>query len=78
MKSETILEISKKFAKEIIGGLNESVTPYHAVDYCRRKLVDNGFLELSERLTNKTKTKLYLINKKEFLLKKKNLSCINE
>jgi aspartyl aminopeptidase len=49
MKSETILEISKKFAKEIVCGLNESVTPYHAVDYCRRKLVDNGFLEISEK-----------------------------
>lgn len=49
MKSESILEISKKFAKEIINGLNESVTPYHAVDYCRRKLTENGFLEICEK-----------------------------
>lgn len=49
MKSQTILEISKKFAKEVISGLNESVTPYHAVDYCRRKLIDSGFSEISEK-----------------------------
>lgn len=49
MKSETILEVSKKFAKEIINGLNESVTAYHAVDLCRRKLLDNGFSELIEK-----------------------------
>lgn len=49
MNTESILEISKKFAKQIVSGLNESVTPYHAVDYCRRKLMDNGFFEISEK-----------------------------
>jgi aspartyl aminopeptidase len=50
MKSaESILEISKKFAYEIIDGLNYSVTAYHAVDYCRNKLLTSGFRELSEK-----------------------------
>jgi len=47
--SESLLEISRKFAKEIIEGLNQSVTPFHAVDYCRRKLLDNNFRELNEK-----------------------------
>lgn len=49
MKSESILEISKKFALEILDGLNHSITPFHAVDYCRTKLLANGFNELSEK-----------------------------
>lgn len=48
-KTENILDISKKFAKEIIEGLNASVTAYHAVDYCKKKLVDNGFMEICEK-----------------------------
>jgi aspartyl aminopeptidase len=47
--TESLLEISKKFAIEIVEGLNQSVTPYHAVDYCSRKLVENGFKELNEK-----------------------------
>jgi hypothetical protein len=47
--SESLLEISKKFALEIISGLNQSVTPFHAVDYCTSKLRLNGFQELNEK-----------------------------
>ncbi len=46
---DSILEISKKFATEIIEGLNQSVTPFHAVEYCSKKLVQNGFEELNEK-----------------------------
>jgi aspartyl aminopeptidase len=51
MKSSTdsLLEISKKFAKEIIEGLNQSVTPFHAVNYCSNLLVNGGFKELKEK-----------------------------
>jgi len=47
--SESLLELSRKFAKEIITGLNQSVTPFHAVDYCKKKLLDNNFSELNEK-----------------------------
>jgi len=49
MIKNTPLEVAKKFAIEIIDGLNQSVTPYHAVEYCSRKLVENGFKELNEK-----------------------------
>lgn len=50
MKSKTeLLEISKKFAREIVDGLNHSITPFHAVDYCRKQLTDNGFNEILEK-----------------------------
>lgn len=47
--SETLLETSKKFAKEIVDGLNKSVTHFHAVDYCKRRLLENDFSELNEK-----------------------------
>ena len=47
--SESILEISKKFAMEIVNGLNQSITPFHAVEYCSNKLKTSGFQELNEK-----------------------------
>jgi aspartyl aminopeptidase len=47
--TENILEISKKFALEIIDGLNASVTHFHAVDHMKRNLLNNGFNELNEK-----------------------------
>ncbi len=47
--SNSLLENSRKFAKEIVEGLNQSVTPFHAVDYCKRKLKENNFTELNEK-----------------------------
>jgi aspartyl aminopeptidase len=47
--TDSLLEISKKYALEIIEGLNHSVTPFHAVDFCSKKLIDNGFKELNEK-----------------------------
>jgi aspartyl aminopeptidase len=47
--SDNLLEISKKFALEIVEGLNESVTHFHAVDYMKKKLINHGFNELCEK-----------------------------
>lgn len=47
--SGDLIDISKKFALEIVDGLNESVTHFHAVDYMRRQLVKDGFNELLEK-----------------------------
>ncbi len=49
MLKTNILEKSKKFATEIVEGLNHSVTQFHAVEYCTEKLVANGFTEINER-----------------------------
>lgn len=49
MKNDSILDISRKFALQIIEGLNHSVTAYHAVNYAREKLLAGGFSELSEK-----------------------------
>ena len=47
--TDSILELGRKYAVDVIEGLNYSVTPFHAVDYCRRKLLENGFKELNEK-----------------------------
>ena len=47
--SESLLDISKKFAFEILEGLNQSITPFHAVEYCSNKLISSGFKELYEK-----------------------------
>lgn len=47
--SETLLDLSKKFALEIVDGLNSSITPFHAVDYCKGRLLSSGFSELNEK-----------------------------
>ena len=46
---DQILELSRKFAAEIVDGLNKSVTQFHAVDHCRNELLANGFKELTEK-----------------------------
>jgi aspartyl aminopeptidase len=47
--SDNLLEISKKFALEIVEGLNEGVTHFHAVDHMKKKLLNDGFSELCEK-----------------------------
>lgn len=46
---DSLLKFSQKYAKSIVDGLNQSVTAFHAVDYCKKKLLDNGFNELREK-----------------------------
>jgi aspartyl aminopeptidase len=48
-QSDHILEISKKFALEIVEALNASVTHFHAVDYMKNQLLSSGFKELNEK-----------------------------
>jgi aspartyl aminopeptidase len=48
VKSE-IKKVAKEFASEIIDGLNQSVTPYHAVSYIKSKLLSDGFNEINEK-----------------------------
>ena len=53
--SDNLIELSKKFALEIVEGLNESITHFHAVDYMKRKLLKDGFNELCEKESWKLK-----------------------
>lgn len=48
-KNPTILNLAQKVASEIVDGLNESVTPFHAVEYMTQKLREKGFLEIIEK-----------------------------
>lgn len=49
MEKKSILDISKIFAKEIVAGLNKSITPFHAVDYSKGRLIEKGFQEIQEK-----------------------------
>ncbi len=49
LANKIILQNSKKYAFQFIDGLNEAVTPFHAVNYCKSQLADNGFEEISEK-----------------------------
>jgi len=46
---EVIIEYAKKYATQFIDGLNSSVTPFHAVEYFRSQLLENGFKEINEK-----------------------------
>jgi hypothetical protein len=46
---ESSFEVFQKFALEIVEGLKKEVTPFHAVDYCSKKLIKDGFKELNEK-----------------------------
>lgn len=49
MNESTLLEVARKYALDIIDGLNESVTPFHAVEYCKGLLKQAGFTEIFEK-----------------------------
>jgi len=46
--TESLFRDAQKYAEHIICALNQSVTQYHAVNYCRTTLEQNGFKELRE------------------------------
>jgi aspartyl aminopeptidase len=46
--STDMLSLSRPYAEKIINALNESPSQFHAVQYCRKTLLDAKFKELKE------------------------------
>ncbi len=46
--TQALLSESKEYAREILIGLNASPSHFHAVNYCKQVLSNNGFTELKE------------------------------
>jgi len=49
LTKDSLIENSKKYAHQFIEGLNKSVTPFHAVEYFKSQLLENGFKEINEK-----------------------------
>jgi len=47
--SDLLYENARKYASIFVDGLNQSVTPFHAVEYLSKQLLSNGFQELKEK-----------------------------
>lgn len=45
---KSIISSARAIAQEFINFINGAVTPFHAVDYSRKKLLSKGFVELQE------------------------------
>ena len=43
-----LLKEAQEYAGQFLAAINESVTHFHAVDFCKKKLAANGFTELKE------------------------------
>ena len=43
-----LLAESREYAREILIGLNASPSHFHAVNYCKNLLAQNGFIEIKE------------------------------
>ena len=46
--TQELLTTGKNYASKIIDGLNASPSHFHAVNYCKQQLNQNGFVELKE------------------------------
>ena len=46
--TQELLQVGKAYAQKIIEGLNNSPSHFHAVNYCKTQLKENGFIELKE------------------------------
>lgn len=46
--TKELLKESQDYAKQILVGLNASVSHFHAVEYCKNQLAQNGFTEIKE------------------------------
>ena len=46
--TQELLAESREYSREILIGLNASVSHFHAVEYCKNVLASNGFTELKE------------------------------
>ena len=43
-----LLEEAQKYAQHVLDGLNQSVTQFHAVNYCKDRLTKAGYTEIRE------------------------------
>ena len=46
--NQALLTESREYAREILVGLNASPSHFHAVNYCKSVLAQNGFEEIKE------------------------------
>jgi len=46
--TKELLDTGRAYAKRIIEGLNASPSHFHAVNYCKQQLKQNGFIEIKE------------------------------
>ena len=46
--TQALLGEAREYAREILIGLNASPSHFHAVNYCKNVLANNGFTELKE------------------------------
>lgn len=46
--TKQLMEQGKTYAQHILKALNESPSHFHAVNYCKRQLRENGFTEIKE------------------------------
>jgi aspartyl aminopeptidase len=46
--TKELLDTGRAYASRIIEGLNASPSHFHAVNYCKQQLKDNGFIEIKE------------------------------
>jgi len=46
--TKELLATGKEYAKKILAGLNASPSHFHAVNYCKEQLKENGFIEIKE------------------------------
>ena len=46
--TQELLAEGREYSREILIGLNASVSHFHAVEYCKNVLKNNGFIELKE------------------------------
>lgn len=46
--TKALLDEGREYAKTIVEGLNASPSHFHAVNFCKQRLRDEGFIELKE------------------------------
>jgi aspartyl aminopeptidase len=45
---KSLLEEAQKYSQHVVNGLNEAVTQFHAVNYCKERLAHAGYTEIRE------------------------------
>ncbi len=49
LKVSSVLDNARKYADIFVDGMNQAVTPFHAVEYLKNQLLANDFQELKEK-----------------------------